>query len=53
MEYVLKYMGFTLTWISLASSPKKDKSQLDLLSDTDMLLMVKKGIRCGICHDFH
>ena len=29
---------------------KKTKGKLDLLIDTDMLLMVKKGIRGGICH---
>ena len=29
---------------------KKTKVKLDLLSDIDMLLMVEKGIRGGICH---
>ena len=29
---------------------KKTKGKLDLLIDIDMLLMVKKGIRGGICH---
>ena len=29
---------------------KKTKVKLDLFIDTDMLLMVEKGIRGGICH---
>ena len=29
---------------------KKTKVELDLLTDIDMLLMVEKGIREGICH---
>ena len=29
------------------------KVQLDLLTDVDMLLMVEKGIRGGICHAIH
>ena len=29
---------------------KKTKVKLDLLTDADMLLMVEKGIRRGICH---
>ena len=31
----------------MASSFKKDKVKLELLTDTDMLLMVEKGIRGG------
>ena len=27
--------------------------KLELLADIDMLLMVKKGIRGGICHAIH
>ena len=34
----------------MASSFKKTKVKLDLLTDTDMLLTVEKGIRGGICH---
>ena len=29
---------------------KKTEVKLELLTDTDMLLMVEKGIRGGICH---
>ena len=32
---------------------KKTKVKLELLTDIDMLLMVKKGIREGICHAVH
>ena len=31
---------------------KKIKVKLDLLNDIDMLLIVEKGIRGGICHAF-
>ena len=32
---------------------KKAKVKLDLLTGIDMLLMVKKGIRGGICHSIY
>ena len=32
---------------------KKTKIKLDLLNDTDMLLMVEKCIRGGICHSIY
>ena len=32
---------------------KKTKTKLDLLTDIDMLLMVEKGIREGICHSIY
>ena len=34
----------------MPSSFKKTKVKLDLLTDINMLLMVEKGIRGGICH---
>ena len=32
---------------------KKTKLKLDLLTDIDMLLMVEKGMRGGICHSIY
>ena len=32
---------------------KKTEVKLELLTDVDMLLMVEKGIRGGICHAIH
>ena len=37
----------------MASSYKKPKVKLDLLTYTDILLMVEKGIRGGICHSIY
>ena len=37
----------------MVSSFKKTKVKLDLLFDIDMLLMVEKGIRGGICHSIY
>ena len=39
----------------LACQPalKKTKGKLDLLTDVDMLLMVEKGVRGGICHSIY
>ena len=34
----------------MASSFKNTKVKLDLLTDIDILLVVEKGIRGGICH---
>ena len=34
----------------MASSFKKTEVKLELLTDIDLLLMVEKGIRGGICH---
>ena len=41
---VLKYMSLisSSSWISMV--------KVDLLTEIDMLLMVEKGIRGGICH---
>ena len=38
------------SWVSMASNFKKTKIKLDLLTATNMLLMVENGIREGICH---
>ena len=37
----------------MESSLKKTKVKLDLSTDIDMLLMVEKGIKGGICNDIH
>ena len=37
----------------MASLFKKDSSKIKLLTDIDMLLMVEKGIRGGICRATH
>ena len=37
----------------MASLFKKTEVELKLLTDVDMLLMVEKGIRGGICHVIH
>ena len=55
---VLKYMNLILqnffsVWISIQGALKKAKVKLDLLTDIDMLLMVEKGIRGGICHSIY
>ena len=39
-----------LTW---QAALKKTKVKLDLLTDTDMLLIVEKVIRGGICHSIY
>ena len=37
----------------MASCLKKTRVKLELSTDIDMLLMVDKGIRGGICHAIH
>ena len=37
----------------MASLLKKTEVKLELLTEIDMLLMVEKGIRGGICHAIH
>ena len=36
-------------WISMISNFKKKKVKLELLTGADMLLLVEKGVRGGIC----
>ena len=40
------------TWSSKVSL-KKTKVKLDFLTDIDILLMVEKGIKGGICHSIY
>ena len=55
----LKYMNLIL--LIFLSAPglawqaglKKTGIELELLTDIDLLLMVEKGIRGGICHEIH
>ena len=44
---------FTCTWIRMASLFKKTEVKLELLTNVDILLMVEKGIRGGICQATH
>ena len=39
--------------LSSQAALKQTKIKLDLLTNIDMLLMVEKGIRGGICHSVH
>ena len=41
------------TGLAWKAALKKAKVKLDLLTDIDMLLMVEKGIRGGICHSIY
>ena len=44
---------FVYTRIKWQACLKKTGEELELLIDTDMLLIVEKGIRGGICHAIH
>ena len=48
MNLILQF--FSTPGLAQQALLKKTKVKLDLLTDTDMLLMVEKGIRGGICH---
>ena len=43
-------MAPELAW---QAASKKTKVKLELFTDIDMLLMVEKGIRGGVCHAIH
>ena len=56
--YVLKIWTWSCSFsfssgISMASSFKKTKVKLDLSTDIDMLLMVERVIRGGMCRSFY
>ena len=37
----------------MASMFKKTDLEIELITDADILLMIEKGIRGGICHAIH
>ena len=43
----------TAAGLGWQASLKKTKVRLDVLTDIDMLLLVEKGIRGGICYEIH
>ena len=43
----------SLPGLPLEACLKKTEIELELLTDIDLLLMVEKGIRGGICHVIH
>ena len=52
--YGLDPEKFLSPWISMTCSfKKKTKVKLDLLTDTDMLLMVEKVVGAGMCHSIY
>ena len=40
-------------WFACQACIKKTGRKLELITDVDMLFMVEKGIRGGICHAIH
>ena len=44
---------FSVLGLACQAALKKTEIKLELLTDIDMLLMVKKGIRAGICHTIY
>ena len=41
------------SWVSMASNLKIAKVKINLLTDINMLLMLEKGTRGGICHSIY
>ena len=51
MSWTRSYCSFSYyTGIRMTSSLKKRSVKLDLWTDIDMLLIVEKGIKGGVCH---
>ena len=46
----IDHLNAGLTW---KAAFKKKEVKLELLTDIDMLLMVEKGIKGGLCHTIH
>ena len=44
---------FSASGLAWQAAVKKTEVKLELLTDTDMLLMIEKGIRRGTCHAIH
>ena len=44
---------FSTPGLACQAALKNTKVKLDLLTDIDMLLMLEKGIRGGICHSIY
>ena len=42
-----------VTGLAWQAAFKKKEAKLELLTNIDMLLMIEKGIRRGICHAIH
>ena len=49
----LSLIPFSAPGLAWQAALKKTKVKSDLLTDIDMLLMVERGIRRGICHYFY
>ena len=45
--------SISVLWLAWQEGLKKREVKIELLGDTDMLLMVEKGVRGGICHAIH
>ena len=45
--------SISVLWLAWQEGLKNREVKIELLGDTDMLLMVEKGVRGGICHAIH